>query len=87
MRIGPAAHSAVADGKHDYTFVYLNLRVGRGRSDAVKKQAGDALSATAKSHFMPLFESGYIGVTFQIDEGAEVYDAKHSTIHPLFAKA
>jgi 5-carboxymethyl-2-hydroxymuconate isomerase len=28
----------------------------------------------------------YIGVTFQIDEGQEVFDAKLSSIHPLFAR-
>jgi 5-carboxymethyl-2-hydroxymuconate isomerase len=82
----PAAHSAVADGKRDYSFVYLHLRMGRGRSDLVKQQAGDALAATARAHFGTLFEQRHLGLTLQIDEGAEVYDAKHSTIHPLFAK-
>ena len=33
----PAAHSAVADSQRDYAFVYLNLRMARGRSDAAKK--------------------------------------------------
>lgn len=80
----PAAHSAVADGRHDYSFAYLNLRMGRGRSEVVKKRAGDALSAAARSHFAELFETRYVGATFQIDKGPEVYDAKHSSIHPLF---
>jgi 5-carboxymethyl-2-hydroxymuconate isomerase len=82
----PAAHSAVADGKRDYSFAYLNLRMARGRSELVTKQAGDALAATARSHFGALFEQRHLGFTLQIDEGTEVYDAKHSTIHPLFAK-
>jgi len=82
----PAAHSAVADGKRDYSFAYLKLRMGRGRSEAVKKRAGDALAATARAHFGALFEQRYLGLTLQIDEGAEVYDAKHSTIHPLFER-
>ena len=91
----PAAHSAVADGgaagraaggTGDYAFAYLNLRMGRGRSDAVKQQAGEALSATAKAHFAPLFEKRALGLTLQIDEGPEVFDAKHSTLHPLFNK-
>ena len=82
----PAAHYAVADGKRDYAFVYLNLRMGRGRSDAVKQRAGAALLAAAKGHLEPLFASRHIGLTVQIDEGQEVFDAKHSTIHPLFGK-
>jgi 5-carboxymethyl-2-hydroxymuconate isomerase len=82
----PAAHYAVADGKRDYAFVYLNLRMGRGRSAAVRKRAGEALVAAAKAHFEPLFATRYIGLTVQIDEGQEVFDARHSTIHPLFRK-
>src|SRR5215475_7800780 len=46
----PAAHYAVADGQRDYAFVYLNLRMGRGRSAAVRQRAGESLLATAKAH-------------------------------------
>jgi 5-carboxymethyl-2-hydroxymuconate isomerase len=81
----PAAHSAVADGQRDYTFMYLNLRMGRGRSAAVHQRLGDTVSAAAKAFLAPVFANRYIGLTLQIDEGAEVYDAKHSTIHPLFS--
>lgn len=82
----PAAHYAVADGKGDYAFVYLNLRMGHGRSAAVHQRAGEALLRTAKSHFQPTFSERTIGMTLQIDEGHEVFDAKHSNLHPLFAK-
>ena len=80
----PAAHWAVADGQRDYAFLYLNLRMGRGRSDGVKRLAGERLSAAAREHLAPLFERRLLGMTLQIDEGPEVFDAKHSTIHPLF---
>jgi 5-carboxymethyl-2-hydroxymuconate isomerase len=81
----PAAHYAVADGKGDYSFVYVNVRMGAGRSDAVKKKAGDTLLETVKRHFAPVFDSALIGITLQIDESpGQVYDAKHSTLHPLF---
>jgi 5-carboxymethyl-2-hydroxymuconate isomerase len=80
----PAAHSAVADGKHDYAFLYLNLRMGRGRSPAVQQRAGQAISAAARAALAPLFEKRYVGLTVQVDEGPEVFDGKHSTIHPLF---
>ncbi len=82
----PASHYAVADGQRDYAFVYLNLRMGRGRSEAVKQRAGEILLSAAKAHFAPLFARRYLGLTLQIDEGQEVFDAKHSTIHPLFGK-
>lgn len=80
----PAPHYAVADGQRDYAFVYLNLRMTLGRSNAVKEQVGQALLARVKVLFDPLFEQGHVGVTLQIDEGAEVFNARHSNIHPLF---
>ena len=55
------AHYAVADGQRDYAFVYLNLRMGRGRSAAVKQRAGEALLAAAKAHFAPLFATATSG--------------------------
>ncbi|KAF1071042.1 5-carboxymethyl-2-hydroxymuconate Delta-isomerase [Variovorax sp.] len=84
----PAAHYAVADGQADYAFVYLNLRMAAGRSEAVKKKAGDALLAKVRSHFEPVFSQRHIGITLQIDESpGQVYDGKHSNLHPLFNKS
>ena len=80
----PAPHYAVADGKADYAFVYLNLRMGKGRSEATQKRAGDALLMATKAHFQPVFMQRHIGITLQIDEGHEVFDGKHSNLHPLF---
>ena len=91
----PATHFAVADGgaagiaaggSGDYAFVYLNIRMANGRSSATIKIAGDALLACAKAHFSPIFERRHIGMTLQIDESpAQVYDGRHSSLHPLFA--
>ena len=83
----PAAHSAVADGSGQHGFAWLNLRMGRGRSEAVKLRAGEALTATARAHFAPLLARRRCGLTLQIDEGPEVFDAKFGNLHPLFTKA
>ena len=81
----PAAHYAVADGKGDYAFIYMNIRMATGRSDAVKKAAGDAVLERAKAHLAPVFEKRLIGLTVQVDESpGQVYDARHSTLHPYF---
>ncbi len=83
----PAAHYAVADGKADYAFVYLNLRMASGRSAAVKKNVGDALLEQTKRHFATIFDKRHIGITLNIDESpGQVYDGKHSNLHPLFNK-
>jgi len=92
----PAAHHAVADdgstgraagGTGNYAFVYLNVRMGKGRSSLVHQQVGEALMGAAKAHLEPVFKKRHIGVTLQIDEGHEVFDAKHSNLHPLFSPA
>lgn len=84
----PAAHYAVADGRADYAFVYLNVRMASGRSASVQKRIGDALLAATKAHFAPIFDARHIGITLQIDESpGQVYDGKHSNLHPLFNKA
>ena len=82
-----AAAGVTAGGNGDYAFAYLNLRMGRGRSEATHKLAGETLLAVAKAFFAPLMATKHMGVTLQIDVGQEVFDAKHSTLHPLFNKA
>ena len=91
----PAPHYAVADGgvagkaagsTGDYAFVYLNLRMGRGRSEATQQRAGQTLVAVAKTFFAPIMAQRHIGITLQIDVGPEVFDAKLSNLHPLFNK-
>ncbi|WP_423454545.1 5-carboxymethyl-2-hydroxymuconate isomerase [Ottowia sp. VDI28] len=84
----PAAHAAVADGRGNYGFVYANLRMGTGRSGAVHKSVGDALLAALRRHLDPLLAQRPVGVTLQIDESpGQVFDAKHSSLHPLFTRS
>ena len=99
----PASHFAVADGginggpaglaagytgvKSGYAFVYLNLRMGRGRSTEVHSRVGKALESCVKDFFAGQLATRPIGLTLQIDEGPEVFDAKNSSLHPLFNKS
>jgi len=84
----PAHFSAVADGKHDYRFCYINIRVAAGRSPASLKKSGDAVLAKVQARFADCFGKNLVGVTIQIDESGpgQVYDAKHNNLHPLFDK-
>ena len=83
----PAAHYAVADGKADYAFICMNLRMGMGRTDATRKRAGDAVLECAKAHLKAVFDNRLVGLTVQVDESpGQVYDGKHSNLHPLFDK-
>jgi 5-carboxymethyl-2-hydroxymuconate isomerase len=89
----PAAHHAVADGgaagraaggTGDYAFVYLNLRMGRGRSAATQQAAGQTLVEVVQTFFDPVLAGRHIGITLQIDTGQEVFGARLGNIHPLF---
>ncbi|MBK4999760.1 5-carboxymethyl-2-hydroxymuconate Delta-isomerase [Pseudomonas sp. S31] len=84
----PAAHCAVADGKGEYGFLYANLRMGSGRSTTVHKAVGDSLLQVLKARLDGLLQQRPIGLTLQIDESAQqVFDAKHSSLHPLFNRS
>ena len=86
----PASHFAVADGSapgpQGHGFVYVNLRMGRGRSASVQEAAGTALKDAARTHFAPLAERRRFGLTVQVDEGPEVFDAKVGNLHAVFQK-
>lgn len=90
----PAAHFAVGDGgalhraqggDGDLAFCYLQLRMGRGRSSDVHRRAGEALAAATRDHFAPLLARRPLGLTLQIDEGPEVFDAKLGNLHAMFS--
>jgi 5-carboxymethyl-2-hydroxymuconate isomerase len=84
----PAAHFAVAQGEppsgKEFGFVYVSLRMAKGRSAAVHEAVGAAVGEAVKVHFAPLIDKHLVGVTFQIDEGHEVFDLKYSSLHPYF---
>ena len=81
---GKTGHSGPDPG--EYAFMYASLRMARGRSAAVQQRAGEAVTKALRARLDPLMATRHIGLTVQVDEGAEVFDAKHSTLHPLFRK-
>lgn len=91
----PAAYSAISDGglagtaaggSGNYSFIYINLRMGKGRSTEVHHATGAALLRVAKQFTASFESSHHFGLTIQIDQSdSQVYDAKLSTLHPLFS--
>ena len=76
----PAPYFAVADGQPDLAFVYLNLRITPGRSEALKKRAGDAVLASASAHLEAVFAQHAIGLTLHIDESVPAYEGKRNNL-------
>jgi len=81
-----AAHHAISDGSGDHAFIYFNLRMAQGRSAAVHQAVGEALAAVVREELAPLLAARPLGLTLQIDEGHEVFDAKLGNLHALFAR-
>ena len=52
---------------------------------ATQQAAGQALTDAARLHFAPVLAARPVGLTLQVDEGPEVFDAKFGTLHPLYA--
>ena len=78
----------MADGKGDYGFCYINMRIA-ARAAAMRRRRQPATRCwqRCKAHFASVFEKQHVGMTLQIDESpGQVYDAKHSNLHPLFNK-
>jgi 5-carboxymethyl-2-hydroxymuconate isomerase len=87
----PAPHFAVADSGPDnpidMAFCWINIRMAKGRSALAQQNAGQAATDAAKAHFAPVLAKRLLGLTLQVDEGHEVFDAKFGNLHAHFNKA
>lgn len=77
----------MADGAADYAFVHATLKIGAGRSAAVKNKAGDELFAMIKDHFAALHARRYLALSMEITEFDEGGTWKHNNVHARFRKA
>ena len=74
----------MADGKHDYAFVHMTLKIGAGRSLESRQDVGDMLFTLIKAHFAALMESRYLALSFEIDELHPTLNYKQNNVHALF---
>jgi 5-carboxymethyl-2-hydroxymuconate isomerase len=88
----PATDFAVGDGKGNYGYMYLNLRIFEGRGAAVVKDTGDKLMAVLRQHLEPIFDKFPMGCTLNIEEtpkekpGTVVlsYEGFHNSLRAVF---
>ena len=74
----------MADGKHDYAFVHMTLKIGAGRSLESREEVGEMLFALIKTHFAALMASRYLALSFELDELHPTLNYKQNTVHALF---
>lgn len=72
----------IGDGSlADAAFAHARLMIGAGRSEAVKKAAGDALFEVIREHFAKLFDAQGLALSLEIGEFSEAGTWKHNNLH------
>ena len=74
----------MADGRQDYAFVHMTLKIGSGRRLESRQDVGDMLFALIKSHFAALMESRYLALSFAMEELDPTLNYKQNNVHALF---
>ncbi|MBS7444227.1 5-carboxymethyl-2-hydroxymuconate Delta-isomerase [Enterobacter sp. 120016] len=74
----------MADGKHDYAFVHMTLKIGAGRSLESREAVGEMLFGLIKAHFAELMAARYLALSFELDELHPTLNYKQNNVHALF---
>ena len=76
-------HYAIADGRADYGFLDMVLRLGEGRDLATRQRAGEHVFRALSEFLDPVFAKQPLALSFdiQINDGATSW--KRNTIHDL----
>jgi 5-carboxymethyl-2-hydroxymuconate isomerase len=78
----------VADGaERRDAFVHITLKIGAGRSDAVKKKTCDELFEAVKAHFAQVFDTRGLALSMELIEFSESGTYKHNNIHARYKHA
>ncbi|EOC9244829.1 5-carboxymethyl-2-hydroxymuconate Delta-isomerase [Enterobacter cloacae] len=74
----------MADGKQEYAFVHMTLKIGAGRSLESREAVGEMLFALIKAHFADLMAARYLALSFELDELHPTLNYKQNNVHALF---
>jgi 5-carboxymethyl-2-hydroxymuconate isomerase len=78
----------VADGAETSdAFVHITLKIGAGRSDAVKKKTCDELFDAVKAHFAEAYAKRGLALSMELIEFSESGTYKHNNIHARYKRA
>ena len=76
-------HYAIADGRADYGFLDLLLRIGEGRDFATRREAGEHVFKALSAHLDPVFAKLPLALSFDIQINDPAMSWKRNTIHEL----
>ena len=74
-------HYAIADGKTDYGFLAMLLRLGEGRDLAARQRAGEHVFNALSDHLDPIFASSKFALSFDMQINDAATSWKRNNIH------
>ncbi|MCG6206492.1 5-carboxymethyl-2-hydroxymuconate Delta-isomerase [Rhodopseudomonas sp. HC1] len=76
-------HYAIADGRTDFAFMAMLLRLGEGRDLAARKRAGEHIFAKLSDELDPLFAEEGFALSFDMQINDKETSWKRNSIHDL----
>ena len=74
-------HYAIADGRQNYGFLDMVLRLGEGRDLATRKQAGEQIFKALSAHLDPVFKEMKFALSFDMQINDKDTSWKRNNIH------
>lgn len=74
-------HYAIADGRQNYAFLDMVLRLGEGRDLATRKKAGEHIFKALSAHLEPVFVQEKFALSFDMQINDKETSWKRNNIH------
>jgi 5-carboxymethyl-2-hydroxymuconate isomerase len=74
-------HYAIADGRGDYGFLDMVLRLGEGRDLPTRQKAGEHIFHALSQHLDPVFSAGKFALSFDMQINDKETSWKRNNIH------
>jgi 5-carboxymethyl-2-hydroxymuconate isomerase len=74
-------HYAIADGRRDFGFLAMVLRLGAGRDLAIRKKAGEHIFRALSNHLDPVFAKSPFALSFDMQINDKETSWKRNNIH------
>ncbi|HTO61933.1 MAG TPA: 5-carboxymethyl-2-hydroxymuconate Delta-isomerase [Bradyrhizobium sp.] len=74
-------HYAIADGRNDYGFLAMLLRLGEGRDLAARKKAGEHIFRALSAYLDPVFAGSKFALSFDMQINDKETSWKRNNIH------
>ncbi|MCY1294494.1 5-carboxymethyl-2-hydroxymuconate Delta-isomerase [compost metagenome] len=71
----------MADGRHDYAFVHMSLKVGAGRDLETRRKVAEELFEVITAHFAELQGRRLLALSFEMTELHAELNFKQNNVH------